>query len=106
MLDEGSQFRKLFAELSALYDVELGRSGIQSHNSLGIGERYHKPLRDTYRKLKLGHPTMQRQLFLALAIKEMNDTLGPEGFVPSALVFGAFPSLRTFSGPGIPRPTL
>ena len=106
MVDEGSQFCKIFAELSALHDVKLEQSGVQSHHSLGIGERYHKPLRDTYRKLKLDHPSMQRQVLLALAVKAMNDTLGPEGFVPSSLFFGEFPSLRTFIGPIIPRPTL
>ena len=49
---------------------------------------------------------MQRQVLLALAVKAMNDTLGPEGFVPSSLVFGELPSLRTFVGPVIPRPSL
>ena len=106
MVDEGSQLRKIFAELSALHDVKLEQSGIESHYILGIGERYHKPLRDTYRKLKLDHPSMQRQVLLALAVKAMNDTLGPEGYVPSSLVFGEFPSLRTFVGPIIPHPTL
>ena len=36
----------------------------------------------------------------------MNDSLGPEDIVPSALVFGEFPSLRTFQGPVIPHSTL
>ena len=106
MVDEGSQFRNLFAELTALHEVNLEKSGIQSHNSIGVGERYHKPLRDTFRKLKIGHPKMQRQLLLALAVKAMNDTLGPEGTVPSALVFGEFPRLRSFEGPIVPRPAL
>ena len=106
VVDEGSRFRKVFAELTTLHDIRFEKSGIQSHNSLGVGERYHKPLRDTYLKLKLGHPLVQRQLILALAIKAMNDTLGPERHVPSSLVFGEFPSLRTFEGPLVPRPTL
>ncbi len=41
---------------------------------------------------------MQRQLLLALTIQGMNDTLGPEGFEPSAIEFGEFTSLRTFLG--------
>ena len=36
----------------------------------------------------------------------MNDTLRPEGIVPSAHVFGEFPSLRAFRGPIVPRPSL
>ena len=49
---------------------------------------------------------MQHQLLLALAIKAMNDMLGPEGTVPSALIFGDFPSLTAFEVPIVPRPTL
>ena len=106
MVYDGSQFRKVFAELAALQDIDLEKSGTQAHSSLGIGERYHNPLRDTYRKLKVDYPKMSRQLLLALSVKEINDTLGPEGIVPSALVFGEFPSLLAYQGPVIPRPTL
>ena len=106
MVNEGDQFRKVLAELTALYDIKLEKSGVEAHNSLGIGERYYKPLRNTYLKLKVDRPAMQRQLLLALAVKAMNDTLGPEGHVPSSLVFGEFPSLRTFEGPIVPHPTL
>ncbi len=105
-VDEGLQLQRLFAQLSALHKIELQKYVVQSHNSLGIGERYHEPLRDTYRKLKLDHPSMQRQLLLASAVKAMNDTLGPEGVVPTALVLGEFPSLRSFEGTIVPRPTL
>ena len=106
MVDERSQFRELFAELAAIHGVEIERSGIQLHHSLGIGERYHKLLRDTNRKLKIDHPSMQRQLLLALAVKAMNGILGPEGIVPSALVFGEFPSLRSISNPSLARPSV
>ena len=104
-VDEGSQFRKIFAELSAIHDVQVKRSGVQSHHSLGVGERYHKQLRDTYLKLRLDYPKVQRQVLRALVFKATNDTLGPEGIVPSALVFREFPSLRSFQGPVIPRPS-
>ena len=106
MVDEGSQFHKIFAELASLHDFYIEKSGVEAHNNPGIGERYHKPLGDTYRKLKLDYPSMQRQVFLALVVKSMNDTLGPEGTVQSALVFGKFPSLRSLRGPAVPRPSL
>ena len=106
IVDEGSQFRKTFAELATLEDITINKSGVEAHHALGIGERYHKPLRDTYLKLKVDHPSLQRQMLLALAGKAINDTLGSEGVVPSALVFGEFPSLRTVSGPLVPRPSL
>ena len=106
VVDEGSQFRKLFAELAPIHGVDVEKTGVESHNSLGIAEGYHKPLTDTYLKLKIDYPNMQRQILLALATKVINDTLGPEGIVPSLLVFGEFLSLRSLSGPILPRPTL
>ena len=103
---EGSKFRKIFAELLAIHNEDIKKSGTQSHHSFGVGKRYHKPLRDTYLTLKIDYPTMRRQVQLALVVKAMNDTLGPEGIVPSALVFGEFPSLRSFERPVIPRHSL
>ena len=106
MVDAGSVFRETFAEIAELHDVKTARTGVQSHNSLGIGERYHKPLRDTYRKMRVDFPSMPKPTLLAIAVKAINDTLGPEGIVPSALVFGEFPSIRNFLGPKVPRATL
>ena len=60
MVDEGSQFRKVFAELSSIHDVNVEKSSVESHNGLGIGESYQKPLRDILRNLKLDHPKMQK----------------------------------------------
>lgn len=41
---------------------------------------------------------------LAMCVKAMNDTLGPEGFVPSALFF--YPSTHVFEEPRSTKPTL
>ena len=95
----------MFAELTTSQDIDLGNSGTQAQHSLGVGEGYQKPLRDKYRKLKIDFPKMSRQLLLALSVKSMNDTLGPEGIVPSVLVFSEFPSLRAYQGPVVLRPT-
>ncbi len=39
MVDEGAQFRKIFAELAATLDITIEKSGVQSHNSLGTPAR-------------------------------------------------------------------
>ena len=39
-------------------------------------------------------------------MKACNDSLGPEGIVPSALVIGTYPSIRSFIGPKLPKQTL
>ena len=43
---------------------------------------------------------------MAISTKAINDTLGPEGIVPSAFVFGELPSIRAFIGPKVPRAIL
>ena len=92
LVDQGSQFGDLFISLGALSNVEVQRTGIESHNSLGLGDLYHHPLRNTFQKLRIAYPNRERQLLLSFAVKALNDTLGPDGLVPSALVFGEFPS--------------
>jgi hypothetical protein len=90
--DAGSVFTsQRWFELASSVGVELGISGIESHNSLGIGERYHAPLRQIFRKIMHESPHADIELALKVAIKTLNDTLGPEGLVPSLLVFGLLP---------------
>ena len=63
-------------------------TGVESSNSMGVGERYHDSLRRIYNRVLASHPGHTKEVILALANKGMNDTLGPEGLVPSLLVFG------------------
>lgn len=64
-----------------------GRSGSKAHSSLWIRKGFHKPLRNTFRKAKLSRALhILNSSTLSTRVKVMNDTLGPEGLVPSALV--------------------
>ena len=91
LTDQGSQFGDVFINIAAASDVKVDRTGVEAHSSLGLGERFHQPLRNTYRKRVVEHPNSDKTLALLLAVKSMNDTLGPEGLVPSALMFGEYP---------------
>lgn len=78
--------------------TELQLSGVESHHLLGLGERYHAPLRQVYLKIRHEHPEVDKITALRLSVKALNDTMGPEGLVPSLLVFGVlprFPSVNT-----------
>ena len=79
------------------------RSGKQHHRALGIGERYHEPIRRTCRKPRIDHPKLKNEYLLSLAVNPCNDTFGPKGIVASALVFGEFPSLGSFLQPKYPE---
>lgn len=106
LVDQGSQFGKILKTLGALRHIEIEETGTEAHSSLGLGERYHEPVRTTYRKLRLQFPKVDPEVLLRFSVKAMNDTLGPEGLFPSALVFGEYPSIRTVSELLEERPTL
>ena len=97
LVDQGSAFGPLFISIGAMSNIEVQRTGIEAHSSLGVCERYHQPLRQTYRKIMAAHPASDPKLVLALSVRAMNDTLGPEGLVPTALVFGEYPPVHTKS---------
>ena len=71
--------------------TELQLSGTESHHSLGSGERHQAPLRQVYLKIRHEHHSVDKETSLRLSIKALNDTMGPEGLVPSLLVFGVLP---------------
>ena len=63
--------------------------GVQSQNAFGVGERYHSSLRQIYRKVHHAKPRIGPQNAFMLEIKAMNDIAGPQGLVPTLLIFGA-----------------
>lgn len=84
----------------------MKQTGVEAHSSLNIGERLHQTLRQAFRKLRLDHPKIGIRLLLSVAVKALNDTIGPDGVVPSALLFGEYPLIRTFDKPRMPNPKL
>ena len=92
--DQGPQFKsKRWKALLLLAGIKHFQSGVQSHNYLGVRERYHAFLRDIYREVRLQHPRIERSHCLSLSLKAMNDTAGYHGLVPTLLVFGAIPRI-------------
>lgn len=70
--------------------IKLQPSGVESHNSLGVGERYHFFLRRIFNKVKTDTPKMSGKQALSLSI---NDTPGPDDLVPTLLFVGVMPRL-------------
>lgn len=65
---------------------------MERHKSIGVGERYHEPLRQVFDKVLTDHRTIDPEIGLRLAVKALNDTTGPDVIVPSLLVIGSLPS--------------
>jgi hypothetical protein len=80
-------------DILSLSGIKLELSPIESHNSLTVGERYHDPLRRIYCKVRPDFPNLSESLALFLANKDKNDTMGPEGLVPTLLVSVTVPRL-------------
>lgn len=90
---------KEFNELSKAAGIEVQLSGVESHNAIGVGERYHDPLRRIFLRIFEDVPDIDQNIALQLAVKAMNDTVGPEGLVPSLLVFGTLPRFTPHTTP-------
>lgn len=101
--DRGSIFMSdRWNKLTNMNGVQLRLPGTDAHSSLGIGEHYHEPLRWVHCKTQFNHPTISLQYILRLAVKDMNDTIGDNGLVPSRIVFGILSRLPILST-DIPR---
>lgn len=93
-IDQGPQFQSHeFKSFLNSAGIQLRPSGIESHNALGNGERYHSYLRSVYHKVRDDATQLSKADALRLAIKAVNDTAGPAGLVPTLLVFGVMPRL-------------
>lgn len=98
--DPGTNFHsKEFCENVRAVGTENITMPVEAHNSVGIVERYHIPLRRVYNILLIELPDITREERLQMAIKSVNDTAGPDGLVPTLLVFGAYPRIGPGEGP-------
>jgi Reverse transcriptase (RNA-dependent DNA polymerase) len=96
LTDQGSQLMSArFKEFALHFGIDMRHTPIESHNSNGLVERYHGPLRRTYEKVRLDYGGISDELALSCAVLAANQTLGPEGIVPVTLVLGIIPRIST-----------
>ena len=92
-VDQEASFNcEKFMSICDNFWITLQYSGVESHNSIAKGERYHAPLRRIYKLLTNNNPNLTKSLALRYALKGINDTANINGLVPSLLVFGVVPS--------------
>lgn len=97
LFDQSSAFDKSepFVYLTNRSNVSIEATVTEANSSLVLGERYHEPLRRTFRKMPMDYLNIDQALLLSLCVKAMKDTLGKEGLVPLALVFADYPKIYT-----------
>ncbi|KAI0996519.1 hypothetical protein K3495_g11663, partial [Podosphaera aphanis] len=80
--------------------VKVEEVPVESHNSIGKVERYHHTLKRAYEVISADLGTaVTSEDTLQMAVKAVNDTAGPQGLVPTLLVFGTYPRLTESSPP-------
>lgn len=67
---------------------------VEAANSLWIVERYHSPLRRLFNIIKKKEPDVENDYASQLTVKEINDSIGLDGLVPTPLVLDALPKLE------------
>jgi len=93
--DPGTNLASTESKASAkLMGITCVQIPIGAHHSIGKVERYHAPLRRAFEIItaELGN-AVSRDVRLQMALKACNDTTGPDGLVPTLLVFGAYPRM-------------
>jgi hypothetical protein len=99
--DPGTNFAaEDFQARAKIVGVECKQMPVEAHWAMGKVERAHAPLRRAFNILKdeLGDRTDDENI-LQMAVKALNDTAGPDGLVPTLLVFGAYPRINIDSPP-------
>ena len=92
--DNGSLFTSEMFNSSCLsFGIIQKEIPIESHNSLGQGERYHSPLEKICSKVKLDYPSLSNQTALTVSVYGLNNSVNMEGLIPTLLVFGTIPKL-------------
>jgi hypothetical protein len=98
--DAGKNFAsEEFRQHASSLNIDIKEVPVEAHNSIGKIERYHGPLRRAYEILTAELPSTNKEIVLQMAIKAINDSAGPDGIVPTLLVFGAYPRLTKDSPP-------
>lgn len=98
LVDEGSYVRNALANIGRFANGEDQSTGKEANLSVRLGEGYLQALPSTYRKTMKQHPETEPRSTLVVSVKAINDSSGPEGLVPSALLFGEFQEAHSLRG--------
>ena len=65
---------------------------VEAHWSIGKVEKYHIPVRHRYDIIQVKtRGIISKNTMLQMAFKAVNDTVGPDGLVPTLFVFNTYP---------------
>lgn len=92
-----------FQSNADFFSISCKPLAIEAANSMTYVELYHQPVRRAFKILKDDCTDLSFDDCLQMALKAVNDNVGPDGMVPILLVFGAYPRIGFASDK--PHPT-
>jgi hypothetical protein len=93
--DAGTNFvGNEFVNNARILAIEIKKIPVKAHHSIGKIKKYYSPIRRAFEIITadLGNNVTPDNA-LQMAVKVVNDTAGPNGFVPTLLVFGTYSCL-------------
>jgi hypothetical protein len=98
--DAGKNFAsKEFDQYTTTLGTRIKIVPVEAHNSIGIVERYHGPIRRAYTIITTEIHDIDKDMALQMAFKAINDSAGPDGLIPTLLVYGAYPRMSEHETP-------
>jgi hypothetical protein len=99
-VDSGKQFTsKEFAQYANTMGIKVKIVPVEAHNSIGIVECYHGPIRYAYLIIITEIQGIDKDMVLQMAFKAINDTAGPDGLVPTLLVYSTLSRMVEYDTP-------
>lgn len=84
---------KAFQSNADLIHIRTSQAPVEFANSMSFVERYYNPIRCAYNEVQLEAPQLDLEAAMKTNVKSINDSVGPNGLVPTLLVYGAPPRL-------------
>ena len=100
--DAGKNFiSKEFRQYTTSLGITTKSVPVEAYWSIDMVERAHPELRRAYNIIteELKGEGISKHITLQMAVKAINDTVGPDGLVPTLLVFGAYPKMTDLDPP-------
>ena len=98
--DAGRNFiSKEFQQYATAMAISTKAVPVEAHWSVGLIERAHSALQRAYQIITDECKDIQKELALQMAVKAVNNTAGPDGLVPTLLVYGAYPRMSNLDPP-------
>ena len=98
--DAGKQFTsREFKQFAANMGIVVKTVPVEAHHSIGLVERYHGLIRRVDTIILTEIPGIEPELALQMSFKALNDSVGPNGLVPTLLIFGAYPRMSEMDAP-------